>query len=698
MKAGNGMTTLYLTLLWSSLLWAGLAAPWIEPMPQPPPPSAWVLVHIDYATPDQLQFLVDTVDVWEIHHRPDWVLALVDGTQRTRLTELGFHLQVEPPHPEHPLILPPRTPAQAAGIPGYACYRTVDETYADLSRLAQQKPDLVAWQDVGDSWDKITPGGRPGDDIFSLVLTNRARPGPKPIFLLAGAVHARELAAGELATRFGELLLAGYGVDPDLTWLLDYTEIHIISLANPDGRRWAEGGNLWRKNTNTAGGCAFPSYGVDLNRNSSFRWNSCTGSGCSSANACSIFYRGSAPLSEPETAILEHYAASLFPDRRGPGDGDAAPVDTAGLFISLHSYGRLVMYPWDFTLGSAPNNDALRTLGRKFGYYNGHQVCRAGSCLYLFDGSNTDWVYGSLGVPAYTFELGTTFFESCTYFENSLAPGNLKALAYAAKAAVRPYQFPAGPEITNLLVVSTTLAMDNALTLYALADDARYKSNGWGTEAVQTIQAGRLSLDAPPWAGGSLIPMVADDGQFDEPQEILRGHLSTLGWSPGQHTLFVQGQDRAGNWGTPSAIFVHLPLSYGWEVALETPTLFAAPGQTLTHTMVLSNTGNNWGDTLGLTASVVGWPLSVPAVVGPLAPGQSAQVDVVISVPPTAVVGQMDYAILELISQQDPTVRQILTLQTLVDSPTPEAGGALANPSAAEEEVGPIFLPFIRGH
>ena len=85
--------------------------------------------------------------------------------------------------------------------------------------------------------------------------------------------HAREYTTAETALRFAEELVTGYGNNPDITWLLDYYEIHILPMANPDGRKWAEQGQLWRKNTDNNDGCAtFPNYGTDLNRNLSFKW------------------------------------------------------------------------------------------------------------------------------------------------------------------------------------------------------------------------------------------------------------------------------------------------------------------------------------------------------------------------------------------------------------------------------------------
>ena len=75
-------------------------------------------------------------------------------------------------------------------------------------------------------------------------------------------------------------------------------------------------------------------------------------------------------------------------------------------------------------------------MGRKFGYFTAYQVCPSGGvgCLYQTSGSNDDWIYGELGVAAYTFELGIQFFESCSYFEDSVLDKNIKALLYAFKS------------------------------------------------------------------------------------------------------------------------------------------------------------------------------------------------------------------------------------------------------------------------
>lgn len=520
---------------------------------------------------DLNQFAVH-LDIWEVHHHENprlrYFVALLTTDEVTTLRAQGYRVEIDRARSAQ-LTQPVQSAAPQAGIPGFPCYRTVAETYATLAALAETHPNLATWVDIGDSWDKVNSAGAAGYDLQALVLTNHNHTGPKPVFFLMAAIHARELVTAEIATRFAEYLVDNYGKDADVTWLLDYTEIHIVAESNPDGRvlveemtsslRW------WRKNTNSTT-CpnaepTISSYGVDLNRNSSFKWNQCQGSGCSSGQGCFITYRGESPASEPETQALQAYIGSIFPDQRGPADTDPAPADATGLLISLHSYSELVLFPWGWSDVAAPNRTQLATLGRKFGYFTGYQVCQAGElgCIYQTDGSTDDWSYGELGVASYTFELGTDFFQQCGYFESVMMGKTMPALLYAAKAARRPYQTPAGPETLQLSTTLTTTQSGPMLQIVAQADDTRYASHGWGSEPTQAIAGARLTIDAPAWITTTQsYTMTAVDGAFDAAQEVVTGALDITTWAPGRYQLFIESEDADGNWGTPSSLFFEI--------------------------------------------------------------------------------------------------------------------------------------------
>jgi carboxypeptidase T len=519
---------------------------------------AGLVVEIAFATQADANRLAGWLDVWEVDRRAHTLVAYVTPEQQAELVQQGYQVDT-------------LERAQTASVPNFACYRTVEETYDDLAQLAQAAPNLAQWVDIGDSWLKVQTADAEGYDLHVLVLTNRLTPAPKPRFFLMAALHARELTTAETATRFAEQLIERYGIDPDVTWLLDYNEIHILPQSNPDGRKRAEGdaggyisnpNALWRKNVNNTLCTDNRRYGVDLNRNGSYRWGACEGFACSSDSACDLTYRGTGPASEPETQAIEVYLRSLFPDRRGPGEEDAAPVETQGIMISLHSYSELILFPWGWRTARAPNDAGLRTLGRKFGYFTGYETCQAGEegCIYMTDGSTDDFAYGELGVPSYTFELGTTFFESCGFFETSILPQTLAALTYAAKVAVKPYQMPAGPDVVNPTVTPALVAPGDQVILRAELDDARtLRHSNFGTEPVQAIASATYTVDAPSWSSeqGPGTNMQAVD-VFDKSHESAIAVIDTTGWSLGRHTIFVQASDDSGNTGPPTAVFVEI--------------------------------------------------------------------------------------------------------------------------------------------
>ncbi len=443
-----------------------------------------------------------------------------------------------------------------AGIPGFSCYRTVEETYATAQAIVAAHPTLASWIDVGDSWEKLTAGGPAGYDMMVLKLTNSAVAGPKPILFATSAIHAREYTTAELMTRFAEQLVNGYGSDADATWLLDFHEIHLMLQTNPDGRKHAEGGDLWRKNTNqNYCGATSTSRGADLNRNFSFQWDCCGGS---SASACSDTYHGPSPASEPEVQAVQSYLRAVFPDQRGtsyPGGG--APPDATGIYLDIHSYSDLVLWPWGGTNTPTDNAAALATLGRRFAWFTGYYPEQAIG-LYPTDGTTDDFAYGDLGVAAFTFELGNDFFEECSSFESSVLPTNLQALLYAAKVARTPYLTPAGPDARALSLTPNVVGPGESTTLHVTLDDTHF-SNENGTEPVQAISAAEVYVDLAPWQGGAVaLPLAADDGAFNSTSEAANAALVTTSLASGRHILYVRGQDAGGNWGPVSAVFLYI--------------------------------------------------------------------------------------------------------------------------------------------
>jgi len=513
-------------------------------------------------------------DTLESKYELGYVVVQADAGEARELRALGFRLEADTlwleqqqaqaeqesrALAERRQALGAAATSSFAGIPSYSCYPTVEEVFSEGSALVSARPQLASWVDVGDSWQKTRGSG--GYDLRVLKLSNAAIGGTKPRLFINAGIHAREYATTPLVLEFAKRLVNGHGVDADATWILDHHEVHLLLATNPDGRKKAETGLLWRKNTNTAYcGASSNSRGADLNRNFSFQWNSTGGAG-SSGSACNETYRGPSASSEPETQAVEAYIRSLWPDRRGPNRADAAPLDTAGIHLDIHSHGRLLLWPWGTNGVPAGNDKQLATLGRKFAFWNGHTPQRSLG-LYETDGTSDGPSYGELGVAAFTFELGTAFFEQCSYYNNTLLPGNLPALTYAAKVARTPYQTPAGPDVLNLALSGTAsgggVPAGTAVALTASLDDRRY-NNSNGSEPSQAIAGGEAYIDTPPWlAGASARALQASDGSFNSSVEAVGATLDTSGLAPGKHLVYVRGRDAAGNWGAFSAVFLNI--------------------------------------------------------------------------------------------------------------------------------------------
>lgn len=497
---------------------------------------------------------VMSLDALESEYEKGYIVLRATEEDIETARQAGMRIVEDDDYVSVTLSSEPPTEAVQGTIAGFPCYRTVEGTYASARAIADQHPTLATWTPLGRSW-KMIQNAAEGHELMVLRLTNKATTGTKPVLLITTAIHAREYTTAELGLRFAEYLVDSYETDADVRWLLDHQEVHLVLQANPDGRKRAEEGLLWRKNHNT-NHCPAGLPGVDLNRNFAFGWHH---PGGSSDHHCSQTFRGPGPASEPETKAIANYMWRLFPDVRGPAGRNAAPSGASGVYLDIHSHGRLVLWPWGHTYEVPPNGTALRTFGRKLAFFNDYLPIQ-GIGLYPATGTTLDHAYGELGVASFLYELGTTFFQDCDDFEDSILDGNLKSLLYAFKVARTPYLTPAGPDVRELSLsgpTSTTgVAAGSSVRLSAIFDDTRYQ-NGNGAEPTQAIAAGEYTIDVPPWKAGAAARAVsAADGSFDSGSESATATIDTSGLETGRHTVFVRAKDADGNWGAVSAVFL----------------------------------------------------------------------------------------------------------------------------------------------
>ena len=562
-----GVSSLALVLLTITLVstnsWAAYAAGHTTrisgtnntPGTQIPADGPWV-VRAYFSDPEMVANLAERIEPWEVNQELGYVVLHADAAEVLWLEALGLRVEVDDQLTAQSSRAFSPLPGQTSGIPGYPCYRTLTETYATMVSLAAEFPLLVNVIDIGDSWEKTDSASQTGYDLLVLKLTNVQTNQAKPKLFMMASMHPRELAPAELATRFAEYLATNYGMDADITWLLDYTEIHLLLQANPDGRLKAESGLSWRKNTNNNYCTDTNSRGADLNRNFPFQWGCCGGS---SSIVCDELYRGPSPSSEPETQAIQTYLQTLYTDFREESLDTAAPITTTGILLDLHSHGELVLWPWGFTPSPAPNHAALETLGRKLAFFNGYTPQQAMQ-LYPTDGSTIDFAYGELGIAAYTFELGSTFFQDCSDFESAIVPENLPAFVYSAKTTSAPYLLPYGPDVISITLAQSTTIHVGTIQITATLDDTRYNAEN-GTLPEDTISAGELYFDTPPGSAQASpipVPLLPGDGEFDSAVEVATGALDTHDVSAGKHILYLRGQDSRGNWGPLSAKFIQI--------------------------------------------------------------------------------------------------------------------------------------------
>ncbi len=524
------------------------------------------IVRVYYGNQSDIEKLVP-FDLLEFNDKVEkYVLVAATQSEIERIQSLGFKVSIDK---ERTADFNVGFGRQMQTIPGYSCYRTVEETFAAAANLAAVYPTLAQWIDIGNSWEKSV--GQPdGYDLMLLKLTNTLVGGDKPKLFIIAAIHAREYTTAETATRFAEYLLANYGTDPDVTWMLDYHEIHILLQTNPDGRKEAEAGISWRKNTNeNYCGVTSSNRGADLNRNFSYQW----GGAGSSSNPCDGTYRGTSAYSEPEAKAVSDYMLSIFPDQRGTG---AAPADATGIFIDLHSYGGYVLWPWSYTTTLPPNSSQLATLGRKLAYFTNYLPGQTGRDLYVCSGVTTDYAYGELGIAAYTIEMGTAFFQSCSTYESTIHPANLQSLLYAAKVVRTPYMTPLGPDSLSVAVSASSVPAGTPVTLTAQANDTRYRQSN-GTEPTQNIAAAEYTIDTPPWeTGAAPIAMSTSDGAFNATIENITAAVNTSSLTPGRHIIYVRSKDASSNWGAVSAVFLTIE-----GAANQAPVVSGIPDQTI---------------------------------------------------------------------------------------------------------------------
>uniref|UniRef100_A0A0N5CHM5 Peptidase_M14 domain-containing protein n=1 Tax=Strongyloides papillosus TaxID=174720 RepID=A0A0N5CHM5_STREA len=207
----------------------------------------------------------------------------------------------------------------------------------------------------------------------------------KPQIVIDAGMHAREWVTHSSILFIVDHLVKNVEKYKEI---LEKVDIIIFPVLNPDGYVYSRvGDRMWRGNRNLNDNkiCA-----VDLNRNYPFSWKESDGT-------CQT-YPGTYGLSEAESMYHSFYMDKFKHLIKG--------------YITLHSYGRLILLPWSHTLKTdAPYYDEMLTLGNKMkeelkSKKNvDYTVGSSSNVLYACHGTSSDYAK-SLGIKyVYVVEL-----------------------------------------------------------------------------------------------------------------------------------------------------------------------------------------------------------------------------------------------------------------------------------------------------
>jgi carboxypeptidase T len=306
-------------------------------------------------------------------------------------------------------------------------YPTYTQVISDLDSMFLLYPSLVKQKAPIGSF--LTHDGFPVH--WMKISNNPLIDESEPEILITALHHAREPGSITQLLYFMWYLLENYGTNPEITYLIDNTEIFFIPMINPDGYMYNEsiapgGGGMWRKNRRDNLDATF---GVDLNRNYAYEWGT-TGT---STTTSSDVYCGVSAFSEPETqAVRDFVIAHNFK-----------------LALNYHTYGNLLLFPYGYDYVDAPDKDYFELITSLMVSQNGF-VNESAVTLYPASGDSDDWFYGdTIAKPrvfAMTPEVGSTAYgfwppsseietiSASTLFQNITALNLLHYYCYAKDA------------------------------------------------------------------------------------------------------------------------------------------------------------------------------------------------------------------------------------------------------------------------
>lgn len=287
-------------------------------------------------------------------------------------------------------------------------------------------PEITSWMDGisashRDVVSMVTYGATYEDRAIRLLKIGLNSSEKKKAIWMDCGIHAREWISPAFCQYFVKQILDSYLTDPRMNEMVTNLDFYITPVLNVDGYAYSWKDNttrLWRK-SRTPGTNGCKCYGTDLNRNFDANW----GTVGVSSNCCSEVYNGPKVLSESEARAVTDYV------------GNNKDIFLA--FLTIHSYGQLILLPYGNPNFTAPNYDELMEVGLaaavaiKQVHGMNYTVGTSPDVLYPNSGSSRDWAR-LIGIPfAFTFELRDKGLFGFELPENQIQPTCEEAYAGA---------------------------------------------------------------------------------------------------------------------------------------------------------------------------------------------------------------------------------------------------------------------------
>ena len=254
-----------------------------------------------------------------------------------------------------------------------AGYYTYQEFIDELDQMKALYPNLISTKAPIDSYTTVD-----GNPIYWLRISDNPETDEAEKEVLYTSIHhAREPGSLIQTIYYMWYMLENYGTDPEVTYLVDNTEMYFVPMINPDGYRYNEltdpnGGGMHRKNRNlVSGGSGNP--GVDLNRNYSYHWDE---SGTSN-NPNNDTWPGVSDFSEVETQAIKWFCENREFE----------------FAFNAHTHGNLILFPLGWANNDfAEHHDYFQAYGDHMALHNGYTNMKS-SGLYPAAGDSDDWMY-----------------------------------------------------------------------------------------------------------------------------------------------------------------------------------------------------------------------------------------------------------------------------------------------------------------